>query len=86
MCQLYHALFYYCCSLFIIVVRYFVRYWISIHSFAQLLFSFDSFAFDSFIVHCLKEKRFNSDPGLYSRYFDPAVPLNKNTITIYACQ
>ncbi len=32
-----------------------------------------------FIVHCslFKEKSFNSDPGLYSRYFDPTVPLYK---------
>ncbi len=38
-----------------------------------------------FIVHSfvVQRKRFNSDPGLYSRYFDPAV---KNTITIYASQ
>jgi hypothetical protein len=45
-----------------------------------------------FIVHCSKDKIFNSDPGLYSRYFDPVVHvqqlylLNKNTIIIYASQ
>jgi hypothetical protein len=45
-------------------------------------------------IRCLlfKRKRFNSDPGLYMRYFDPvvcevpAVPLYKNTITIYESQ
>ncbi len=30
----------------------------------------------TFILRSLfKRKRFNSDPGLYSRYFDPAVPV-----------
>jgi hypothetical protein len=45
-------------------------------------------------VHCplFKRKRFYSDPGLYSRYFDPIVGvhqlylLNKNTIIILASQ
>ncbi len=39
-------------------------------SYVRLLFSFDSFT-----VHysLFKRKRFNSDPGLYSRYFDPVV-------------
>jgi hypothetical protein len=39
------------------------------------------FCFLLFIVSLFKEKKFTSDPGLYSRYFNPAV---KNTITIYA--
>ncbi len=47
-----------------------------------------------FIILCslFKRKRFNSDPGLYSRYFDPVVHvqhwylLKKFTIIIYASQ
>jgi hypothetical protein len=69
MCQLYRVVFYNCCLIHFIVVQ------LSFHfhsSFFQLLFSFDSLLF---IVRCSKEKIFNSDPGLYSRYFDPAVPL-----------
>ncbi len=65
-CELYRVVF-------IIVVQ-----------FILLLFNF-SFVFCStfvfiqffcfFIVHCslLKEKRLNSDPGLYSRHFNPVV-------------
>jgi hypothetical protein len=79
MCQLYRALF-------IIVARYFI---IVVHLFCSL-FDFDSFAFHRSLF-VVQRKRFNSDPGLYSRYFDPvvqepAVLLYKNTITIYASQ
>jgi hypothetical protein len=86
MCKLNCALFYYCCSLFIIVVHYFVRYSIFI-----LCATFVSFNYLLFIhIHCLllKKKRFNSDPGLYSRFSYPVVRevLHKNTITIYASQ
>jgi hypothetical protein len=71
-CQLYPAV-----PVFINVVRFIsllLNFSLSFClSFVRLLFSFDSFAYSLFIVHCSKEKRFNSDPGLYSRYFDPVV-------------
>jgi hypothetical protein len=55
---------YYCCSLFIVVVHLFCY-----------VFDFHSF-FVRLLFHCslFKRKRFNSDPGLCSRYFDPVVP------------
>jgi hypothetical protein len=66
MCQLYHVdlllLFVYFCSLFNFSI--------------QLLFDFCfHLILLFFIVHCplFKRKRFYSDPGLYSRYFDPVV-------------
>ncbi len=61
MCQLNHVLF-------IVIVCYFVHCLTFPLFFVWLLFSFNSFAF-----HCslFKRKKFNSDPGLYSRYFDP---------------
>jgi hypothetical protein len=40
MCQLYHVVLYYCCSIYFIVVQ----------------LSFNSFAVSLFIVHCSKEK------------------------------
>jgi hypothetical protein len=56
-----YSLFLYLCLLFIVVVHYFVH--------AQFLFILCS----TFVLCSLfKWKRFNSDPGLYSRYFDPA--------------
>ncbi len=65
MCQLNHVVFYYCCSIIL------------------LLFNFIQFF--SIQFHCLKKwfmrKIFNSDPGLYSRYFDPIVhevPVHHN--------
>jgi hypothetical protein len=60
-CQIHRVVFYYCCSIFIQVL---------------FVFCFIRF-FCFFIVHCSREKIFNSDPGLYSRYFDSAVPLYK---------
>jgi hypothetical protein len=53
---------YYCCSLFIVVIPLFCLLLDSHLFVVRLLF------------HCLlfKRKRLNSDPGLYSRYFDPA--------------
>jgi hypothetical protein len=57
---------------FFVVVRLLFEF---CSSFVQLLFSFDSF---TFLCSLFVEKRFNSDLGLYSRYFDPAVPLYKN--------
>ncbi len=60
-CQLHRVVFYYCCSIFIKVLFVFCFIWF----------------FCIFIVHCSKEKIFNSDPGLYSSYFDSAVPLYK---------
>ncbi len=52
---------------------YLVRCSIFHSSFVRLLFSFDSFAFYYSLFCCSKEKGFNSDPGLYFRYFDPVV-------------
>jgi hypothetical protein len=48
-----------------------------VHLFCSLL-DFLSF-FVQHLFHCslFKRKRFNSDPGLYSRYFDPAVPVKQ---------
>ncbi len=56
MCQLYHALFYYCCSLFIIVVHLFCSLFDFRSLFCSTFVSFDSYAFHSFVVHCSKEK------------------------------
>jgi hypothetical protein len=69
---------------FIIVVQ-FISSLFDFHlSFVCLLFDF-CFSFDSFAFHCslfvVQRKRFNSDPGLYSRYFDPVVrevPVHHN--------
>ncbi len=49
-------------------------------SFVRLLFDFvfiRFFAFNCFLAHCslFKRKLFNSNPGLYSRYFNHTVPL-----------
>jgi hypothetical protein len=72
MCQLHRVVFYYCCSLLLLlfVILFVARLFRS--SFVRLLFSFDSLLF---IVSLFKRKRVNSDPGLYSRYFDPIQPL-----------
>ncbi len=65
---------------FIIVVRFILLLFDFHLSYLRLLFDF---CFHSILllytVHCLlfKKKIFNSDPGLHSRYFDPAVPLYK---------
>ncbi len=42
-------------------------------TFVPLLFNFCFHSILLFIVHCSWEKIFNSDPGLYSRYFDSVV-------------
>ncbi len=75
---------------FIVVVRLFCSlFGFFIHSFVGLSFSFDSLLS---IVSLFKREIFYSDPGLYSRYFDPVqVPvirevLYMNTITINASQ
>ncbi len=62
LCQFLYSLFINCCSLLIIVVHLFCSLLDSHLFFVQLLF------------HCslFKRKRLNSDPRLYSRYFDPA--------------
>ncbi len=62
------------CIILLLLFNYFVVVRLSFDfcsSFVRLCFPFDSFAF-----HCSLFKRniFNSDPGLYSRYFDP-VPV-----------
>ncbi len=69
MCQLHRVLFYNCCSIILLLF-----------DFHSLLFIFClTFVFYSilllFIVHCFlfMRKLFNSDPGLYSRYFDPII-------------
>jgi hypothetical protein len=67
LCQLIVFVIYYCCSSFIIVVHLFCSLFNSNLFFVRLLF------------HCslFKRKRFNSDPGLYSRYFDPIIPADQ---------
>jgi hypothetical protein len=60
---------------FIIVVFLFCSVFDFLFTFCLTLFPLNSFAFSSFIA-LFKEKRFNYDPGLYSRYFDPVqVPV-----------
>ncbi len=80
----------------VIVIRYLfvvaLLLIVVIHLFCSLLDFINSLFDFCFIVRCSKEERFNFDPGLYSRYFDPVqVPvvhvqqlylLNKNTIII----
>jgi hypothetical protein len=63
MCQLYHVEFHFCCSIVLLLLDFYL-----------ILFDF-CFPFDSFAFHCslFMRKIFNSDPGLYSRYFDPVV-------------
>jgi hypothetical protein len=68
-CQLYRVVFYYCCSIYLIIVQLLFEF---CSSFVRLLFSFDYFAF-SLSLLVVQRKKFNSDPGLYSRYFDPVV-------------
>jgi hypothetical protein len=53
-------------------------------TFCLTLFPLNSFAFSSFIA-LFKEKRFNYDPGLYSRYFD-MLYVQYLFIIIYASQ
>jgi hypothetical protein len=73
MCSLYRGLF-------IIVVRLFCS-----------CFDLYSFFCSTFVLirlfcfHCslFKRKRFKSDPGLYSRYFDPAVPVVQEISSSY---
>jgi hypothetical protein len=59
---------YRCCSFILFIVRLFRLSLFNFCSHSILLLSF---------THCfvVQKKRFNSDPGLYSRYFDPAVPV-----------
>ncbi len=71
MCQLYRVVFYHCCSIYYccLFILFVVR---SVH----LLFAFCSHSILLLFIYSLfmfKRKRFNSDPGLYSRYFDPVV-------------
>ncbi len=56
----------YCCSIYFIVVP--ISIWLLFDLCFHLILLF-------FIVHCslFKEKRCNSEPGLYSRHFDPIV-------------
>jgi hypothetical protein len=63
---------------FIIVVSLFCLLFDFSFIFFSTFVSFDSFAFSLFVV---QKKIFNSDPGLYSRYFDPVVrevPLHRH--------
>jgi hypothetical protein len=63
---------------FIIVVRLFcLLFDFSRSSFVRLLFHL-ILCFFIVIVSLFKERRLRSDPGSYSRDFDPAVPLYKN--------
>jgi hypothetical protein len=64
--QLYRVVFYYCCSIYFIDVQFSFKFFFT--------FVFIRF-FCFFIVHCslFKRKILNSDPRLYSRYFDPVV-------------
>jgi hypothetical protein len=82
MCQLY-SVFYYCCSTYFVVVRLLFVFCSPI---VRLLFSFNSFV--QFNLHYSLFMRiiFYSDPGLYSRYFDPVVQEVPVTITSYASQ
>jgi small-conductance mechanosensitive channel len=59
---------YCCCSFILFVVRFLIHLYLTFRFLLILLFSL-------FIVPLFKRKRFNSDPGLYSRYFNPAVPV-----------
>ncbi len=65
-CQLYRVVFYYCCSIYFIVVRLSFEF---CPYFVRLLFSFDSFDFSLFIFRCSKEKIFSSDPGFVLQVF-----------------
>jgi hypothetical protein len=82
-CQLYRVLLYNCCSIYFVVVRLFICL---LFIFCSTFVSF--YYFVRFNVHCslLIGKIFNSDPGLYSRCFDPVVQEIPVTITIYTSQ
>jgi hypothetical protein len=56
------------CIILLLLFYYFVV--------VRLLFDFVHLLFNSFAFHCslFMRKIFNSDPGLFSRYFDP-VPI-----------
>jgi hypothetical protein len=60
-------------SLFIIVARYLLLVHLFVHCLIFIRSLFD------FLFHCslfiVQKKRFVSDPGSYSRNFDPAVPI-----------
>ncbi len=56
MCQLYRVVFYYCCSILLVLFIYFVRCSTFPFIVCSTFVSFDSFAFNLFIVHCLKRK------------------------------
>jgi hypothetical protein len=77
------VLFYDCSLIYFIFVR---LSFVFCSSCVQLLFHLILLC--SLIVHCslFIRKIFNSDPGLYSRYFDPVVREVPVTITIYASQ
>jgi hypothetical protein len=81
MCQLYRVLFiivvqFHCCSLFCVLFDF------SVHSFVQLLFSFESLLFIYSLFHCTKEKDsiliLDSIPGisilLHVKYLSTIVP------------
>jgi hypothetical protein len=76
MCQLHRVLFYYCYSIILLLLDFY-----------SILFIFLlSIQFFSFHCSLFMRKIFNSDPGLYSRYFDPIVCEVPVTITICASQ
>jgi hypothetical protein len=70
MCQLNHVLF-------TVIVRYFVHCSTFPFILCSTFVSFDSFAF---YCSLFNRKKFNSDPGLYSRYFDPVQPVVREVL------
>jgi hypothetical protein len=66
-CQLYRVLLLLLLDLLLLLFDLFIHLFLS---FVQLLFQLIIFLYLTFIAHCSMEK-FCSDPGLYSRYFDP---------------
>jgi hypothetical protein len=64
--------FFYLCLLFIVIIHLFCSLFNFLSLYCLTFVLLRLFCFSLFIVHCSKEKRFNSDPGPYSRYFDPA--------------
>ncbi len=71
-CQLYRVLLLLLFDLLLSLFDLFIRL---CSSFVQLLFHSIILSDSTFIVHCslFIGKIFNSDPGLYSRYFDPVI-------------
>jgi hypothetical protein len=68
------------CSILLLLFDYFVVV-LLFFDFVNLLF--DSFAFSLFIVQW---KMFNSDPGLYSRYFDPVPVVHEVLVHHHLCK